>query len=47
VTSANSFITGTGTLRWGRELPVILLRDAATGRILGRSDLLAVVRVPG
>jgi hypothetical protein len=25
---------------------VILLRDAASGRILGRSDLLAVVRVP-
>jgi hypothetical protein len=46
VTSTSSFITGNGTLRWGRELPVILLRDAATGRILGRSDLLAVVRVP-
>ena len=47
VTSGNSFATGNGTLRWMRELPVILLRDAATGRILGRSDLLAVIAVPG
>jgi hypothetical protein len=47
VTSASSFVTGPGNLLWGRELPVILLRDAATGRILGRSDLLAVVHVPG
>jgi hypothetical protein len=46
VTSALSFVTGQGTLLWTRELPVILLRDAASGRILGRSDLLAVVRVP-
>ena len=46
VTSASSFATGHGTLRWVRELPVILLRDAASGRILGRSDLLAIVRVP-
>jgi len=46
VTSQRSFVTGPGNLLWGRELPVILLRDAATGRILGRSDLLAVVRVP-
>jgi hypothetical protein len=46
ITSGLSFATGKGTLRWGRELPVILLRDAATGRILGRSDLLAIVHVP-
>jgi hypothetical protein len=46
VTSGSSFATGSGTLRWVRELPVILLRDAATGRILGRSDLLAVIAVP-
>jgi hypothetical protein len=46
VTSSSSFTTGKGTLRWVRELPVILLRDAATGRILGRSDLLAVIAVP-
>ena len=46
VTSQRSFVTGPGNLLRGRELPVILLRDAATGRILGRSDLLAVVRVP-
>jgi hypothetical protein len=46
VTSVHSFVTGPGTLLWGRELPVILLKDTATGRILGRSDLLAVVRVP-
>lgn len=46
VTSASSFVTGPGNLLSGRELPVILLRDTATGRILGRSDLLAVVRVP-
>jgi hypothetical protein len=46
VTSALSFVRGSGNLLWGRELPVILLRDGATGRILGRSDLLAIVRVP-
>jgi hypothetical protein len=46
VTSVGSFVTGPGNLLWGRELPVILLRDAATGRILGRSDLLAIIRVP-
>ncbi len=46
VTTASSFATGHGTLRWVRELPVILLRDATSGRILGRSDLLAIVRVP-
>jgi hypothetical protein len=46
VTSGLSFATGNGTLRWTRELPVILLRDAATGRILGRSDLQAVIVVP-
>ncbi len=46
ITSGLSFATGKGTMLWGRELPVILLRDAATGRILGRSDLLAIVRVP-
>ena len=39
-------MTGTEPCVWGRELPVILLPDTATGRILGRSDLLAVVRVP-
>ena len=47
ITSASSFVTGPGNLVSGRELPVILLRDAATGRILGRSDLLAIIRVPG
>jgi hypothetical protein len=46
VSSGSSFATGNGTLRWTRELPVILLRDAGTGRILGRSDLLAVIAVP-
>ncbi len=43
LSSGAAFQTGTDLL-WGSEEPSIVLRDRVTGRILGRSDLGAVVR---
>jgi hypothetical protein len=45
VDSALWFATGNGTLRSGRERPTIVLRSKRTGRILGRSDFQALIRV--
>jgi hypothetical protein len=45
VDSALWFATGNGTLRSGTEQPTIVLRSKRTGRILGRSDFQAVIRV--
>jgi hypothetical protein len=45
VDSALWFVTGNGTLLSGREQPTILLRAKRSGRILGRSDFQALIRV--
>jgi hypothetical protein len=45
VDSALWFVTGSGTLLSGREQPTILLRAKRSGRILGRSDFQALIRV--
>jgi hypothetical protein len=45
VSSPLWFVTGAGTLLSGREQTTILLRSKRTGRILGRSDFQALVRV--
>jgi hypothetical protein len=45
VDSALWFVTGKGNLLSGRERPTILLRSKRSGRILGRSDFQALIRV--
>lgn len=45
VDSALWFVIGNGTLLSGREQPTILLRAKRSGRILGRSDFQALIRV--
>jgi hypothetical protein len=45
VSSPLWFVIGAGTLLSGREQTTILLRSKRTGRILGRSDFQALVRI--
>ncbi len=46
VSSPLWFMTGDGTLLSGREQTTVLLRSKRTGRILGRSDFQALIRIP-
>ena len=46
VSSPLWFVMGDGTLLSGREQTTILLRSKRTHRILGRSDLQALIRIP-
>ena len=46
VDSASWFAIADGTMLSGRERPTILLESKQTGRILGRSDFQAFVKIP-